>query len=157
MKSVMMCAVLGEGPDELVFGYDEDHYLCAQMKYRLVSAIRALAADGCREFASTLGEGVSLWGAEACIAIKQLGGDLCLIGAPLSEKQCERWHPERRERYYTALELCDRVIPPSADCFGEDYLFAAATHVILMGSPEKPRIGRLLSRASSEGAVIITP
>ena len=157
MEKVMLCTVIGEGPDELIFGYDEDHYHCAQMKYKLVSAIRGLMADGCIEFVSTLEEGASLWGAEACIAIKQLGGNLRLIGAPISEKQCERWHPERRERYFSALELCDSVIAPKGDCFGEDYVFANATHIILLGTPEKPRIGGLLRRALSVGAVIIKP
>ena len=111
MEKDMLCGIFGENPDELVFGYDEEHYLCVQMKYKLVSAIRELMAEGYRTFLSTLEQGAAMWGAEACIAIKQLGGNITLIAAPSSEKQCDRWHPERRERKKGRCATCLR--PPS--------------------------------------------
>ena len=150
MKNNNLCAIFGENPSELEFGYDEDYYTCTVMKYRLVSAIQDAVADGYSEFVSTLDEGAAMWGAEACVAIRSFGGNVSLTAAPTSENQADRWHPERRERYFDLTEKADTLISPSADEYGEEYIFKNAGRVIILGSTEHPRLAELLNRARAE-------
>ncbi len=150
MKNNNLCAIFGENPSELEFGYDEDYYTCAIMKYRLVSAMQDAISDGCCEFISTLDEGAAMWGAEACIAIKLLGGNVSLTVAPTSENQADRWHPERRERYFDLIEKADTFISPGGDEYGEDYILKNAGRVIILGNTEHPRLTEFLKRARAE-------
>ncbi|MBQ8248411.1 MAG: DUF1273 family protein [Clostridia bacterium] len=150
MKNKKLCAIFGENPSELEFGYDEEYYTCAVMKFRLVSAMQDALADGCREFISTLDEGAAMWGAEACLAIKSLGGDVTLTVAPTSERQAERWHPERRERYFNLIEKADELISPVGDEYGEDYILKSVGRVIVVGNTSHPRIAEFIENARAE-------
>ncbi len=149
MKNKNICAVVGENPAELQFGYDEDYYTCALMKYRLVSAMQDAIADGCNEFVSTLDEGAAMWGAEACLAIKAMGIDVSLTAVPTSELQAVRWHPERRERYFNLLENANTVIDPREEIFGEEYLFSCVGRLIVVGDPSLPRLADFIERAKA--------
>ena len=150
MKNKKSCAIFGEKPSELEFGYDEDYYTCAVMKYRLVSAMQDALADGCHEFVSTLDEGVAMWGAEACLAIKSLGGNVTLTAAPTSERQADRWHPERRERYFNLIENADELISPCEEEYGENYILKSAGRVIVVGDTLHPRIAEFIENARAE-------
>ncbi len=156
MKNNKICAIFGENPSELEFGYDEDYYTCAVMKFRLVSAMQDAVSEGCCEFVSTLDEGAAMWGAEACIAMKSLGGNITLTAAPTSENQADRWHPERRERYFDLIEKADVFIPPCGEEYGEEYILKNAGRVIILGNTEYPRIADFLNRARAENIKVYT-
>lgn len=147
MENKNMCAIIGENPDELEFGYDEEYYLCASMKYRLVEAMQEVIAQGCASFATTVDQGAAMWGAEACMAIKQLGGGVTLTAAPNSEDQADRWHPERRERYFDVLENADEIVDPFGDCHGIEYIFGHCDLIIVLGNAALPRLAEIIDRA----------
>ncbi len=146
-----ICAIFGESPNELEFGYDEEYFTCAEMKYRLVAAMESALSDGFSGFASTLEQGVPMWGAEACAAVKQLGGRVSLIASPISERQADRWHPERRDRYFSLLEAADLIVDANSSHNGEDYIFDISDRVIILGSLSHPRIKALARRAAELG------
>lgn len=149
-----LCAIFGENPDELEFGYDEEYYTCSKMKLRLVLAMQKLAESVCNSFISTVDQGAAMWGAEACIAMRENGANVKLIAVPTSELQAARWHPERRERYYNMLEAADEVIEQKK-VSAEDYMLANITHAIFLGDTDIPRLAALLERAKNAGAEII--
>lgn len=149
-----LCAIFGENPDELEFGYDEEYYTCSKMKLRLVLAMQKLAESGCNSFISTVDQGAAMWGAEACIAMRENGANVKLIAVPTSELQASRWHPERRERYYNMLEAADEVIEQKK-VSAEDYILANITHAIFLGDTDISRLAALLERAKNMGAEII--
>lgn len=155
MEKEKICAVFGETPDELEFGYDEEYYTCAEMKYRLVKAMESALLSGYNAFASTLDQGAAMWGAEACAAIKKLGGKVSLLLAPLSDDQADRWHPERRDRYFCLLEDADEIIEPAGALFGEEYILDAADRIIILGSCEHPRLCKLRERALTLGKEVV--
>ena len=147
MKQSNICAIFGEGPDELSFGYDEEYYTCAVLKMRLVSAMQEAIADGCEAFASTLEQGVAMWGAEACVAM-----DASLVAVPNGEEQASRWHPERRGRYFRLIETCDTFVDVSnAGCAAEEYILQSCSHAIILGSLEYPGIRAVLDAARRSG------
>ena len=156
MEKRKICAIFGENPSELSFGYDEEYYTCTLMKYRLVSAMQDAVAQGYTEFVSTLDEGAAMWGAEACVAMKEFRCDVTLTAAPTSENQADRWHPERRERYFDLIERADGFIPACEDECGEDYILKNAGRVIVVGSTEHSRIAAFVDSARLMGVEICT-
>ena len=152
MKKI--CAIFGENPDELEFGYDEEYYTCSKMKLRLVLAMQSLIDSGCDSFISTVDQGVAMWGAEACIAMRERGKSVTLIAAPMGELQAVKWHPERRERYYSVLEAADEVIE-RCEMSAEDYIFENITHAIFLGDINIPRLAALLERARAADVNIV--
>ena len=149
-----LCAIFGENPDELEFGYDEEYYTCSKMKLRLVLAMQKLVESGCDGFISTVDQGAAMWGAEACIAMRENGANVRLIAVPTSELQAARWHPERRERYYSVLEAADEVTEQK-EVSAEEYILANVRYAIFLGDTDIPRLAVLLERAENAGAEII--
>ena len=154
MSATIICAIVGENQDELEFGYDEDSYVCAKMKLRLVCAIQRMCEKGVRTFVSTLDQGAAMWGAEACDAIKSFGGNVKLIAAPVSDGQADRWHPERRERYFHLLEAADEVAETDEEYSGEEYILRCATHLIVLCDNMSERIKVTVDRAKKEGITV---
>ncbi len=154
MSKDRICAIFGENPNELAFGYDEEYYTCAAMKYRLVAAMQEAIAKGTDTFITTLDEGAAMWGAEACTAIKEFGGGIRFIAAPTAEEQAERWHPERRERYFNLLEAADEVITPAGSSYGEDYILKNADSLIMLGNYAHPRLSEIITKAEAFGIEI---
>lgn len=153
MNYTNLYAIFGENPDELDFGYDEEYYTCSKMKLRLVLAMQKALANGCDGFITTVEQGAAMWGAEACIAMRESGADTSLVCVPTSETQSSRWHPERRERYYNVLEASDEVVEDTDGVSAEDYILDIATHAIILG--ESPRLAALILRAREKGVEII--
>ena len=151
MENRKLCAILGENPDELEFGYDEEYYMCAEMKYRLLMAIHDVISMGYEHFVSSVEQGAAMWGAETCAALKKVGYEITFTAAPLTEAQADKWHPERRDRYFGVLEMADRVIDPYGDSYGVDYIMRNASYIIVLGNPELPRISELIARATGHG------
>ncbi len=149
-----ICAIFGETPDELVFGYDEEHYLCGEMKMKLVCAIKMMTDMGYRTFCSTVDQGSEMWAAEACLAMKSFGCDTEFIAAVTAHDRADKWHPERRERYFNVLSACDCVVEPEDDTFGVDYVLEASDAVIIQGCIENSRLSKLRQRAQELGRTV---
>jgi len=149
-----ICAVFGESPEELEFGYDEEHYLCTEMKLNLVCAIKMLADDGYRAFCSTAEQGCEMWAAEACLAIKELGGDVRFITAVTAHGCADKWHPERRERYFGILSTCDEVVEPEDPICGLEYIFSVADAAIIQGETDNKRIADYIKTAEEHGLTV---
>ncbi len=154
MNYKSLCAIFGENPDELEFGYDEEYYTCSKMKLRLVLAMQKAVTDGCDGFITTVDQGAAMWGAEACVAMKASGTDVGLVCVPTSETQAARWHPERRERYYNVLEAADEVIERIGECLAEEYILDTAACAIVLGDASKPRLAALIARAREKGVTV---
>lgn len=156
MEYSKICAVFGEDPSELAFGYDEEYYTCDVLKMRLVSAMQNAALSGCDAFALILNQGVCMWGAEACIAMRESGENLGLIVMTRSETQASRWHPERRERFYNIIEKCDE----HTDLKGisdvpEEYLIRKAKYAIILGNSNIERIAKIADLAERAGVFMV--
>lgn len=104
------CAIIGATPEVLSFGYDEEHPNAILIKKQLASSILTLIENGYDRFVSSLSEGVEMWGAEVCAAIRKSGSPLELICVPTFEEQANRWYPSVRERYFNLLEHCSEVV-----------------------------------------------
>ncbi len=140
MNQNKLCAILGETPDELPFGYDEDYPTCLLMKQQLVASIFELFQRGVRNFVCTGRQGVEMWAAEACIAMRELGMKLTLTCVREDESLADRWHPERRERYFRILEEADQTVerhlnPASEDENPETYISDHFDCLLVMGNP----------------------
>lgn len=156
MEKRRICAIVGENPEELEFGYDEEYLLCTEMKYRLVSAMQEAIGEGYADFASTSEQGAPMWCAEACAAIKALGGRITYTAAPESESQADRWHPERRERYFDILEKADAIVDAWEECHGIEYILAHCDKMIVLGDPALPRLAALIESAKLQGIDVKT-
>ncbi len=154
MNYKSLCAVFGENPDELEFGYDEEYYTCSKMKLRLVLAMQKAIADGCDGFITTVDQGAAMWGAEACIAMRESGAATSLVCVPTSETQAARWHPERRERYYAVLEAADEVAEDRGGMSAEEYILDTAACAIVLGDASKERLAALILRAREKGVAV---
>lgn len=144
------CAIFGPKPSELEFGYDEEHIQCAHMKLKLVNAICDTAISGCKNFASTIDQGACMWGAEACLALRECGVNISYIAVPRSEYQSNRWHPERRERYFSLLERADYV----ADCGemgADEYIICNASRALVLGESTSGRLKRVVENLGVAG------
>ncbi len=152
MKYSKICAIFGEEPSELSFGYDEEYYLCDVLKMRLVSAMQYAVLGGCDAFAVVLDQGVCMWGAEACIAMCESGENIRLTVITRSEDQASRWHPERRERFYNIIEKCDKHVELEGfSGVAEEYLISKAEYAIILGSKNIGRIGKIMELTEKKG------
>ena len=154
------CAIIGSTPEELSYGYDEEYPTCVALKTKLAERQLELIQEGCVEYISSLEQGAEMWGAEACAAIKALGGQVKLTCVPTSESQADRWHPERRERYFRLLEECSEVINPvhdGSDACGsaDDYIISHADLLLVVGDRLGERASRIVEQAKARGAGII--
>lgn len=155
MNYTNACAIFGENPDELEFGYDEEYYTCSKMKLRLVLNMQKAITNGCDCFMSTVEQGAAMWGAEACAAMKASGTDVGLVSVPTSETQAVRWHPERRERYYNVLEASDDVVERTEELDAVEYILEHISCAIVLGGTDNPRLSALIDRAREKGVEII--
>ncbi|MCI8387482.1 MAG: DUF1273 domain-containing protein [Clostridiales bacterium] len=125
-----ICAITGVTPDDLDYGYDEEDIACVETKAAIADQLLHIIGEGCTTFMSSLEQGAEMWGAEACAAIRALGGKIDLICVPTDELQAKRWHPERRERYYKLFEECTDVVTVDDS---NEYILENATHVLAVG------------------------
>lgn len=152
MKYSKTCAIFGENPTELSFEYDEEYYTCDVLKMRLVCAMQNAILSGCDAFALVLDQGVCMWGAEACIAMRENGDNIGLTVMTRSENQASRWHPERRERFYNIIEKCDEHTDlEGISDVAEEYLIKKAKHAIILGNSNIERIARIADLVEKAG------
>lgn len=103
------CAVIGCPIWHFPWGYDEEDERCDELKLRLLRQLERLRAEGTRQFAVAMDEGVGLYAAEAVIELMDEDAELLLDCYVPFEGQATKWPPELRERYFNALSQADRV------------------------------------------------
>lgn len=149
----LTCAFIGSTPDEFPWGYDEEYPDCVTEKAKIATKLLELIRCGCRRYISSLEQGTEMWAAEACAAIREYGGDIELICVPTSETQANRWHPERRERYFRLLENCSEVI--NVGTGGADEYILQNADIILKQGILSVRAEAILKRAIEMGRQVI--
>ena len=149
-----LCAIIGEDPEELPFGYDEEYPTCIFMKQQIVSGMLEAMKQGVSGFISSLEQGVEMWSAEACDAIRRMGGGLSFIAVPLSENQADRWHPERRERYFDLIDRSDETCYPTETVTSEEYILDRISFLIVFGEPASGHAKTMLDGAKARGIPI---
>ena len=169
MSELKTCAVIGATPATLPFGYDEEHYDAITLKKKIAETMLSLIEKGVCEFVSTLSEGVELWSAEVCQAIRDAGSPLGLTCVPIGEEQANRWYPSVRERYFSLLERCGAVVNAKISdeqksdtstrraaetAFCDDYILSHADVILLAGEPDE-RASRIESLARAGGLPVI--
>ena len=142
------CAFIGATPDEQPWGYDEEYFDCVMAKTRIAMILLEVIRRGCHTFISSLEQGTEMWAAEACMAIRDYGGDIELVCVPTSESQADRWHPERRERYFRLLQKCSEVINfDEEDNDGADEYILENADLIIKQGPLGKRADSIFHRA----------
>lgn len=169
MKNFKTCAIIGATPETLAFGYDEEHYDAIVLKKKLAESILALISQGVVKFISSISEGVEMWGAEVCAAIRKSGSPLALELVPTNEEQANRWHPSVRERYFTLLEECsdvvyaklsdeeklDRTLHEMAErAFCDEYILSNSDMIVAAGELDM-RAGSIIQAANDRGIPVI--
>lgn len=151
-----VCAIIGATPNEQPWGYDEEYFDCVMAKTRIAMILLEVIRQGCHTFISSLEQGTEMWAAEACTAIRDYGGDIELVCVPTSESQADRWHPERRERYFRLLQKCSEVIEVDDEVIdsADEYILENADLIIKQG-PLGERADSLFHRAVEMGKRII--
>ncbi|MFZ5975160.1 MAG: SLOG family protein [Bacillota bacterium] len=109
MKEIT-CCFTGHRPQNLVFGFDEEHAACLRIKRELHTQVKKAVADGYRFFVSGMAMGVDLWAAEAVLSLrKQVPGVFLVCVLPCAT-QAARWSSGLRARHARILGACDDVI-----------------------------------------------
>ena len=168
-KLIRTCAIIGATPATLSFGYDEEHYDAIRIKKTLAETVLSLIERGAVEFISSLCEGVEMWGAEVCQAIRSSGSPLKLTCVPTNEEQANRWYPAVRERYFELLEKCTDVVQAHltdeqksdsetheaaerSSC--DDYIIDHSDLLLCVGKADE-RAERLMERAKQTGIPVM--
>jgi len=127
------CTVTGITVWEFPYGEDESYPACVSLKLALSEKLLELCHNGVTEFFTNCEYGVSLWVAEALVAMRET------LNAPVKvhiiiphEEQAVKWNSAVRERYYDVHAAADTVTMLSTQ-YHED-CYADADHYMLDNS-----------------------
>ena len=104
------CAFTGHRPARYIFGYDEEHEKCRQLKALLAVQIAALIDIGVTTFYTGMSLGADQWAAEIVLGMKAARDDIRLIAVIPCETQADRWSVDQRDRYFDIVDRCDDAI-----------------------------------------------
>ena len=102
------CTIAGRSVSEFAYGADEVHPDCIALKLCLTNKIAELNAIGFMEFYANAEYGVSFFGAEAVIALRDSLSIKLNIICP-HEEMANRYSREVRDRFFRLHELADSV------------------------------------------------
>jgi uncharacterized phage-like protein YoqJ len=108
-KNTYSCTISGRTVAELPWGHDESHPDCVALKLALLDKVAELNAVGVTEFITNCEYGVSLFAAEAVLALRESLG-LKLILCMTHENQADRYSREVRERFFDLHSAADEVV-----------------------------------------------
>ena len=110
MTKPIRCAIIGQNPMRLPWGFDEEDDRCRKLKIELAQQIMALRQSGVSQFLVACDCGVGLYAAEIVNGLRATTDhDLMLICYTPHEEQATKWAPYLRERYFTMLEQCTYI------------------------------------------------
>ena len=104
------CCFTGHRPAAFLFGSDETHPHCLELKARLTIAIETAIKDGYQCFYSGMAEGFDTYAAEAVLALKITNPEIQLIAALPCREQTKKWTPASAQRHKRILTLVDEVV-----------------------------------------------
>ncbi len=109
MMNKKSCCFTGSRPQNLPYGFDEQHPDCVRLKELLRQEIeRLITKENVFHFISGMALGVDQWAAEAVLDLKKIYPGITLESAIPCETQAESWRIEQRERYFTIASQCDQ-------------------------------------------------
>lgn len=103
------CAIFGQNPISLKWGFDEEDDGCRNMKLELLQQIMALRQCGVTQFFVACDYGVGLYAAELINVLRETDPALMLFCVIPYEEQAIKWAPYLRERYFDMLEKCTHM------------------------------------------------
>ncbi len=110
MNKPIRCAVMGQHPMRLPWGFDEEDDRCQKLKMELAQQIMALHQRGVSQFLTACDCGVGLYAAEIVNGLRETADpDMMLFCYTPHEEQATKWAPYLRERYFTMLEKCTHI------------------------------------------------
>ena len=100
----------GHRPQNLSFGFNEDHPDCTVLKHELEKTVRMLIEEkDAAHFISGAALGVDMWAMEIVLKLKEEYPDITLEAAVPCRTQSLRWSDASKARYNNLLSLCDKV------------------------------------------------
>ena len=115
-------AFIGQRPDTLPWGLNEEHPSCRSLILVIRSRLAGLIEnENVRHFASGMSMGIDLICAEIVLELKERYADITLEAAIPNGEQDLLWPLKYRERYREVLRRCDHIYVVSEesadDCF----------------------------------------
>lgn len=109
MDNKKICCFTGSRPQNLPYGFNEQHPDCVRLKELLRQEIEALITkETVSHFISGMALGVDQWAAEAVLELKERYPQITLESALPCETQAVSWRVEQQERYFTIASRCDK-------------------------------------------------
>ena len=109
MSNPIRCAIIGQNPLRLPWGFDEEDDRCRKLKMELAQQIMVLRQSGVSQFLTACDCGVGLYTGEIINGLRMTDRDLMLICYTPHEEQATKWAPYLRERYFAMLEKCTLI------------------------------------------------
>jgi uncharacterized phage-like protein YoqJ len=109
MKQNGTCCFTGSRPQNLSYGFNEQHPACVQLKALLHHEIETLITQhDISHFISGMALGVDQWAAEAVLVLKKTYPHITLESAIPCETQADSWRLNERDRYFSIASKCDK-------------------------------------------------
>ncbi len=108
LSSVSACAT-GYRPQKCIWGFNEGHPRCIDMKKRLKERVEYSIENGYKIFISGMAIGFDTIFAETVLELKKKYPFIKLVAALPCRDQYKLWKPEQIERYKRILKQCDDV------------------------------------------------
>lgn len=156
------CCFTGSRPQNLPYGFNEQHPDCIRLKQRLTQEIQALIVEhNITHFISGMALGVDQWAAEAVLELKSSYPHITLEAAIPCSSQPTKWNSVAKERYFAITAQCDEqtVIQQeyTNDCMHKrnHYMVESSRFVIAVWSGRPGGTGSTVKYARSHGKEII--
>ena len=104
-----MCGIIASAPLCFPWVFDEEDEGCAALKLILLHKITALRAEGVKDFAVAIDDGIALYAAEIINTLRESDTEMRLRCFVPYEEQATKWPPNLRERYFTELGKCSEL------------------------------------------------
>ena len=151
----------GHRPQNLSFGFDEDHPDCIILKHELEKTIRMLIEEkDAAHFISGAALGVDMWAMEIVLKLKCEYPDITLESAVHCRTQSERWSDGSKARYDKLLSLCDKVTvlqeayTPECMMHRNRYMVDSSDFVIAVWNGKSSGTGNTVRYAQRNGKTV---
>lgn len=104
-----VCGIIASAPLCFPWGFDEEDEGCVALKLILLHKITALRADGVKDFAVAMDDGIGLYASEIINALRESDPEMTLRCVVPYEGQATKWPPNLRERYFAELGKCSEL------------------------------------------------
>lgn len=99
----------GHRPKSLIWGYNENHKQCKELKEKLKTTILNLINNGYNTFYNGMAEGFDLYAAEILNNLKNQGYNIKIIACLPYKKQSMYYTEKNKDLYSKILKNCDDI------------------------------------------------